>query len=246
MGSPICTTDDDLFYYPLEEQVSGLMSRLDNPATAYDIYQYNSMAFANSPRFGVRGKADNIDTSTYREHYVAIVNKQTSDTVQYVSMEPSGSYEALLPAGDFEFLVIDRSNNELLTSSAVSLDDESPEITMIIKAVQPKEIPRVEQARQLVVDTVWLITILYPFDDYSLSGEYRSFLNQIKDLMNNHPNLNFKIEGHTDAIGPEAYNQKLSVLRAQAVANFSPRGRPCSSVTSAADRHSVNRLASPK
>ena len=38
--------------------------------------------------------------------------------------------------------------------------------------------------------------------------------------MNNHPNLNFKIEGHTDAIGPEAYNQKLSVLRAQAVANY--------------------------
>ncbi len=42
-------------------------------------------------------------------------------------------------------------------------------------------------------------------------------INEIVKMMNDHPNLKFRIEGHTDNDGDDAYNQKLSEQRAYAV-----------------------------
>ena len=38
--------------------------------------------------------------------------------------------------------------------------------------------------------------------------------------LSNQPDLSIVIQGHTDAIGPEDYNQKLSEQRAQAVYEY--------------------------
>ncbi len=216
MGAPICTTDDDLFYYPLEEHVSGLMSRLEQPATAYDIYQYNSMVFANSPRFEVHGKSDNVDTTNYENYSVAILNKSTSDTIQYVEVEPDGNYEALLPAGDFEFIVI--NNQEVQTSSAISLNDESPETSLLASLADNDE--ELVAAVEVEIDTIWLQDILYSFDNYTLSAEYKGFLNTITHFMQEYPSLNLIIEGHTDAIGSAVYNLNLSLRRAKSVSEY--------------------------
>ena len=216
MGAPICTTDDDLFYYPLEEQVSGLMSRLDHPSTAYDIYQYNSMVFANTPRFDVRGKADNIDSTNFKGYSVAVVNKSNSDTLQYLKVEPGGNYETTLPAGDFEFLLYEKNN--MLTSSGISLDENSPELSLL--TTQAIEEGKTVVAVAVTTDTIWLQDILYPFDNYTLSSEYKIFLDSIAVIMKENPSLNFLVEGHTDAIGPEAYNLVLSKRRAESVSTY--------------------------
>jgi outer membrane protein OmpA-like peptidoglycan-associated protein len=39
-------------------------------------------------------------------------------------------------------------------------------------------------------------------------------------MMNAHPDLKFRVEGHTDGDGDESYNQKLSEERAAAVKNL--------------------------
>jgi len=38
--------------------------------------------------------------------------------------------------------------------------------------------------------------------------------------MNETPDLRVRIEGHTDSVGPEAYNMKLSLQRAEAVMKY--------------------------
>ena len=213
MGAPICTTDDDLFYYPLEEHVSGLMSRLDHPSTAYDIFQYNSMVFANTPRFDVLGQAENVDSTNYENYSVAVVNKSNSDTLQHLQVLPDGNYETTLPAGDFEFLLYDKNNK--LTSAVISLDENSPELSLLTSEVVEEETPVV--AIVTTSDTIWLKDILYPFDHYSLSSEFKIFLDSIAVIMKENPSLKFLVEGHTDAIGPEAYNLVLSKRRAESV-----------------------------
>jgi OOP family OmpA-OmpF porin len=44
-------------------------------------------------------------------------------------------------------------------------------------------------------------------------------INKVYDLLNDHPELNFSIEGHTDSDGDEAFNLKLSEQRAASVKN---------------------------
>jgi outer membrane protein OmpA-like peptidoglycan-associated protein len=47
-----------------------------------------------------------------------------------------------------------------------------------------------------------------------------SELNNLVKLLNQYPTLKIEISGHTDDVGNEEYNQKLSVDRAQAVVNY--------------------------
>jgi OOP family OmpA-OmpF porin len=53
----------------------------------------------------------------------------------------------------------------------------------------------------------------------TLKPESMGVINEIYDLMNEHPDLNFSVEGHTDSDGDTDSNQKLSEERAKTVMN---------------------------
>ena len=59
--------------------------------------------------------------------------------------------------------------------------------------------------------------ILFDVHKATINGESMGTINEIVKLMNEHPDLNFRIEGHTDSDGDESFNQKLSEDRAAAV-----------------------------
>jgi outer membrane protein OmpA-like peptidoglycan-associated protein len=217
MGAPVCTTDDDLFYYPLEEDVSGLMSRLEPPFSAgYDIYRFNSMVFANTPRYNVKGKAEEVDTSNYENYTIAILNNRNSDTIYHSAIEPDGNYELLLPAGDFQVLVLNRGTET--ASSQVVINESTPETIYLAGTLQKEKI--VEKEIGVKSDTLILHSILYAFNASDVLPVYYDYLNRVKDIMLKYPSLVIRVEGYTDAIGSGAYNQALSVRRAQAVSNY--------------------------
>jgi outer membrane protein OmpA-like peptidoglycan-associated protein len=59
--------------------------------------------------------------------------------------------------------------------------------------------------------------ILFDVNKSTINGESMGTINEIVKLMNSHPDLNFRIEGHTDSDGDDSFNQKLSEDRAAAV-----------------------------
>jgi OOP family OmpA-OmpF porin len=59
--------------------------------------------------------------------------------------------------------------------------------------------------------------ILFEVNKSNITGESMGAINEIVKLMNEHPDLSFNIEGHTDSDGEESFNQKLSEDRAAAV-----------------------------
>ncbi|MEE4241226.1 MAG: OmpA family protein [Desulfopila sp.] len=62
--------------------------------------------------------------------------------------------------------------------------------------------------------------ILFDFDKYTIKKEYHTELNRWVDYFLANQGVTAEIHGHTDSIGTEAYNQKLSERRAQAVINY--------------------------
>jgi outer membrane protein OmpA-like peptidoglycan-associated protein len=225
MGAPISTTDDDLFYFPLEENVRGLMSRLEQPtSTGYDIYLYNSMVFSNSPRFKVKGKVEDADSENFDEYSVAVVNKATTDTLVNSPVNSDGTYDLILPSGDFEVIV----NNAEGTSgkSQLSLNDASPESQDLAILNTPDKateiIPSTEDDGALIIkiDSVKMETILFSFDNSIIPEAYLDYLNEISSYMGQYDKLMLKIEGYADALGSESYNLKLSEKRAQTVAQY--------------------------
>ncbi|MBN2523888.1 MAG: OmpA family protein [Bacteroidales bacterium] len=53
----------------------------------------------------------------------------------------------------------------------------------------------------------------------AIKPESMGVINEIHELMEEHPDVKFSVEGHTDNVGDEDYNQKLSEQRAEAVVN---------------------------
>ena len=58
----------------------------------------------------------------------------------------------------------------------------------------------------------------FAFDSYKVSPSYLEEIKKVAVFMSEHPDYRVVLEGHTDSIGKEAYNQKLSEKRANAVA----------------------------
>ena len=62
--------------------------------------------------------------------------------------------------------------------------------------------------------------ILFEFDKSIVKRESFAELESIINILNSRPNMKISLKGHTDALGPDAYNIKLSKNRVAAVREF--------------------------
>lgn len=65
--------------------------------------------------------------------------------------------------------------------------------------------------------------ILFGFDKSDLTADARENLGKLVNVLNKYPDTDIAIYGHTDSKGSDAYNQKLSERRAEAVADYLKR-----------------------
>ena len=62
--------------------------------------------------------------------------------------------------------------------------------------------------------------ILFDFDRANLSGDAKNNLDKLVTVLNNYPDPDIELQGHTDSKGSSSYNQDLSEERAAAVAGY--------------------------
>jgi outer membrane protein OmpA-like peptidoglycan-associated protein len=87
-----------------------------------------------------------------------------------------------------------------------------------------------DTARGLIVN---MSDVLFDTARYSLKPGAREKLAKVSGIILGHPGLKIAVEGHTDSVGGDDYNMKLSNNRAGAVRDFLvAQGVPASSVTS--------------
>ena len=87
-----------------------------------------------------------------------------------------------------------------------------------------------DTARGLIVN---MSDVLFDTGKYSLRAGAREKLAKVAGIVSGHPGLKLEVEGHTDNVGGDAYNQKLSEQRGSAVRDYlTKEGIPTASVTS--------------
>ncbi|MBC7927616.1 MAG: OmpA family protein, partial [Bryobacteraceae bacterium] len=86
-----------------------------------------------------------------------------------------------------------------------------------------------ESARGLIVN---LSDVLFDFGKYTLRPGTREKLAKVSGILLAHPTLKIEVEGHTDSVGSEEFNQKLSEQRARAVQEYlTGQGLPSNMIT---------------
>jgi outer membrane protein OmpA-like peptidoglycan-associated protein len=74
-----------------------------------------------------------------------------------------------------------------------------------------------ESARGLIVN---MSDVLFDFNKYTLKPEAREKLAKVSGILVAYPSLKLQVEGYTDNIGSDEYNQKLSEERADGVRDY--------------------------
>ena len=86
-----------------------------------------------------------------------------------------------------------------------------------------------DTARGLIVN---MSDVLFDTGKYSLRPVAREKLAKVAGIVSGHPGLRLDVEGHTDSVGGDEYNQRLSEQRGAAVRDYLTReGMAASSVT---------------
>ncbi len=87
-----------------------------------------------------------------------------------------------------------------------------------------------DTARGLIVN---MSDVLFDTGKYNLRPAAREKLARISGIVLSHPGLKLEVEGHTDSVGSEDFNQKLSEQRAASVLSYlTGSGIPTTAVTS--------------
>jgi len=115
--------------------------------------------------------------------------------------------------------------------SAQKAESEKAEMRERLRQQLSAVLETQETARGLIVN---ISDVLFDFNKYTLKPGSRETLAKVSGILLAYPGLKIQLEGHTDSIGSDEYNQKLSEDRANAVREYLVgQGVPGTTVTAA-------------
>ena len=211
LGPSINSSGEDLFFnIPLSGE-QAYYSRGEEEGNT-DIYQLDLPVFYKpAPVVVVKGKVFNAKNNEPLGG-VKIFYERLSDGVEVgiARSESNGEYQIILPYGE-RYGYLAEADNFVAISANINL-------------TQQEEYKEIKQDLYLVPievgSRVTINNIFFDFDKATLRNESYPELNRLLEFMNNYPNVRIHIQGHTDSVGAEDYNQQLSKRRADAVARF--------------------------
>ena len=99
------------------------------------------------------------------------------------------------------------------TLIGIYMDKQARELE---KKVENAKVERIGEGIKITFDS----GLLFGFDSYQISSDTRKNLDNMAEVLQDYDETNILIEGHTDSVGEDAYNLKLSEKRAEAVATY--------------------------
>ncbi len=121
-----------------------------------------------------------------------------------------GTYEVYLPVGG-RYAFYAKKEDFLSENRNIDTDKYSPNATVNRDLfLVPVE----------VGESLTLNNIFFEFNKADLQKESFAELNRVLPFFQQYPNLKIEIAGHTDNVGSDAYNQKLSEARAKSVREY--------------------------
>jgi len=215
VGYPLNTTDDDLFFVPVKSEKAGYQSRFPFKSVQSEIVRYHHISFGNPARFTLIGKV-NIQGDRPAALLLSVVNDPEGDTLYSTAVNADGSFRQNVPAGNFT-LAFTGDGNELWHKN-LEIPSYFPQDILVIQADL-----KVNPAQKM--DSLQVRDIRFEFDESNPGDEGMKYINELIRILNDFPDVRLTINGYADSRGDEAYNLKLSMARAQAIAGyFNQRG----------------------
>ncbi|HOE39436.1 MAG TPA: OmpA family protein [Bacteroidales bacterium] len=77
-----------------------------------------------------------------------------------------------------------------------------------------------QESKEETKSVIYVENVFFDFDKYNVKSQYNSDLDKLANWLNENPEAELKISGHTDHYGTEEYNMGLSKRRAESVQKY--------------------------
>ena len=213
MGYPINTFNEETGLIVSPDGKLGLFSsNLKGGYGDMDIYQFEMPDSKKPlPTTYVKGIVKDKESGKHLEAQVQVVNVLNKQVLynDYTSGD-NGSFLAVMPMnGDYAFNV--SADGYLFHSSHYELKNASISNPIIIEI----NLEKLKIGSDLVLRNIFFNT-----NEYEILPASFTELATLTELLRSNKNLHIEIQGHTDNVGNELQNEKLSLNRAKAVYDF--------------------------
>src|SRR6056297_241648 len=214
IGYPINTTDDDLFFCPVDNGNAGYMAKYTKDGYGQkDIVRIEIFSKENPRNISLQGSI-NLDDPKKKisnpRKIKVILDSLKGDTINVFHPDSNMEYQTNILPGNYKITF--RSENFKTLKKEINIGWDYPHSKYQLNALLiPKKEP---------VHFITIRNIFFDFDKASLKPKEKEKIDTVVNLMKQHPQLTVEIIGHTDSKGSKKYNQKLSEKRSEAVAEY--------------------------
>ena len=213
LGYPINTFNEETGLIVSPDGKQGLFSsNLKGGYGDMDIYQFDMPENKKPlPITYVKGIVKDRESGKYLEAQVQVVNVLNKRVLydDFTSAD-NGSFLAVMPMGaDYAFNV--SADGYLFHSAHYELKTNSLNDPIVIE---------INLEKLKIGNNVVLRNIFFNTNEYEILPSSLTELSTLTELLRTNATLNIEIQGHTDNVGNELQNEKLSLNRAKAVYDF--------------------------
>ncbi|ACU04271.1 OmpA family protein [Pedobacter heparinus] len=213
LGYPINTFNEETGLIVTPDGTYGLFSsNLKGGYGDMDIYQFKMPENKKPlPITYVKGIVTDKESKVFLEAKVQVVNLKTKkvDYSDYTSKE-TGDFLAVMPlGGNYAFNV--SADGYLFYSENYQLDSAYISKPYVVQVALEK----LSTGKNMVLKNIFFNT-----NEYTLLPASLTELNTLQQLLKNNASLCIEIQGHTDNVGNDQQNERLSLQRAKAVYDY--------------------------
>lgn len=209
LGYPINSESNDLYYVLTPSSLKAYFgSDRAGGFGAYDIYEVNYPQENKSSLITFIGNVLNEETRAPIEAKIIVEDIDSSSVIgEYYSNSSSGKFVVILKPGRNYSITVSR-DNYLFYSENFNIVDTT-EFKVIKKEILLQQI---KEGKKIVLNNIFFQT-----GKSELTESSALEISKLYDLLIKNPTINVEISGHTDDVGSDASNLKLSFDRATVV-----------------------------
>lgn len=214
MGRPINSADDDIYFVLTADGKNAYLSSAKPQGMGMqDIYNINPFEKKKFKDFHLvlfRGIVIDKVTKVKLSAKVDIVDNEKGISIFSANVDPELGFVLSLPAGKNYGIAVE-SDGYLFYSDNFVVEKKSGY----------KEYDKIVELEKVQVGSVMTLkNVFFDFDKSDLKTESTAELNRLIKLLALYPDIRIQLEGHTDSMGSDEYNQALSERRVTAVKDF--------------------------
>lgn len=170
------------------------------------------------PTTFVRGYVKDITTNSPVKANIVIKNLKTGKNIYSLTTDEDGYFISSIAAG-YQYACIIEQVDYMYYSQNFDLSNVKILYTPYELEILLQPLPTPEEVRTQAQIPVILHNIFFASGSAELLPESSTEISSLASMLASHPEMNINILGHTDNVGTEEDNLKLSQSRAEAVAN---------------------------